>query len=313
MPSASTADCYEEYVRGSGYQSEFKGAVLRDGRHRACRYGKPRIKDDLFKSALDTRTLDAVIRFMELRSYFPDCTGRNGVKGTAAIRCDLAANFEPTHTQPVEEAWPCDLAAPYTRKEYSVRAAEDDWGVLRPRSLCPHILAHMLQEKTVYPEGQKWFTPTNGPQGFLGSEPIYAQEGRPAGSHLWICSFNPAIPPYSMYMVNHLRMIYTKDPGLLERFANEYAYIPPCRRATHLDNARCFGWEQCTICPEFDHTFAWATALAGSMPPRGAQIARFRNQLEGAGAQYGAQAVAVAAGAVWLEIETLEGRWREIE
>ncbi|RYP43061.1 hypothetical protein DL770_011855 [Monosporascus sp. CRB-9-2] len=82
----------------------------------------------------------------------------------------------------------------------------------------------------------------------------------------WICSFNPAIPRYSMHMLNLLGMIYTKDPGLLERFVNEYAYIPPCRRATHLDDARWFGWEQCTSCQECHHMFARGTALAGSMP-----------------------------------------------
>ncbi|RYP59296.1 hypothetical protein DL769_008591 [Monosporascus sp. CRB-8-3] len=85
-----------------------------------------------------------------------------------------------------------------------------------------------------------------------GSELVQAQEGSPAGSHLDM-QFQPTIPRYSMYMLDLLETTYTKDFGLLERSADEYAYILPCRRVTHFDAAPWLGWEQCTICPKYHY------------------------------------------------------------
>ena len=122
--------CYEEHIRGSPFRDQFNGVVFDDGKPRACRFSKPRMEKTLFPAAVVTGSLDGVIQFMVLRSSIADCQGQNFVKGTAGISwyrpknnavppmvvcqaCyedrvlvhhEFAANFEPAHTQPADQA-----------------------------------------------------------------------------------------------------------------------------------------------------------------------------------------------------------------
>lgn len=124
------SSCYEDHIRGSQFRNYFKGKVCDDSKPRICRFSKPRMKDDLFKSAVATRSLDAVVQYMVLRSSIPECKGTGGANGTAGIQwyrpknnvipdmvicqaCyedqilthrDFAENFEPAaHPQPADQ------------------------------------------------------------------------------------------------------------------------------------------------------------------------------------------------------------------
>lgn len=274
------------------------------------------------------------------------------------------------------------MAVPYIIREYNVRAKSGDWASFVGEVSARLSLSPCPKEKTIYPDGggKRWFTPVDGPQGFLvcgacfcdyvihtGQEPKWravvgelvpvfgvsvrcclgqpntatlagrtletgeydlfwravdavcrepACEGKgiPAGEAKWytlrsnpsgfgvcgacyattvatygatdlfvpktdvapdttvICSFNPAMPRSGHYTSRFLLMMLTRDPGPLERFANEYAYIPLCRGAKQLANARWFGWNQCRICPECYHQFVRGTALAEAVALQGVQV-----------------------------------------
>ncbi|KAI0205716.1 hypothetical protein F4808DRAFT_242237 [Astrocystis sublimbata] len=97
------------------------------------------------------------------------------------------------------------------------------------------------------------------------------KDGIPPDSSI-ICSFNPGIARFPVYMAKLLEMVYKQDPHPLEEFVKEYAHIPLCRRDTHIENARWFGWNECTICVECHHEFVRGTALADSMPHQGTQV-----------------------------------------
>ncbi|KAI0911333.1 hypothetical protein F4823DRAFT_586132 [Ustulina deusta] len=95
--------------------------------------------------------------------------------------------------------------------------------------------------------------------------------GIPPGSSI-TCSFNPAIARFPIYMSKLLEMVYKQDPGPLEEFIKVYAFMPVCRRDSYVENARWFGWAECTICSECHHEFIRGTALADAMPHQGTQV-----------------------------------------
>ncbi|KAI1279801.1 hypothetical protein F5Y07DRAFT_387404 [Xylaria sp. FL0933] len=395
-------NCYENQIRGSRFAAEFRGTFHEDGEPRACGFNSPRLKDNLWESALSSGSLDRVVEYLVRRPTIPGCVGQGGVKGSAGIKWYRARNndipamvvcqacyedlilahpefgvdhFEPsTISHAADQTWSCDMAVPYIQREYKVRALTNDWhsfvqGVSVRMSLkpCPG-------EKTVYPT-QKWFTPVRGPQGLLICVACYcdyilltglSSEWQDAGDDLasrfgvsvscfigrqfnvralaartldtndydWFwkamdvvcrspmcqskmqnatwytlnsdpngfeicsacyvsivvpmgvyqhfkpkedvppdskitCSFNPAIARFRMYMSKLLEMVYKQDQAPLEEFIKEYAFMPECRRDRHVENARWFGWDECTICAECHHEFIRGTALAEAMPHQG--------------------------------------------
>lgn len=80
------SSCYKDYIRGTQFYDHFKGSICDDGKPRICGFSKPRMKDDLFRSAIATESLDAVVRYMVLRSSIPECKGSGGVNGSAGIQ-----------------------------------------------------------------------------------------------------------------------------------------------------------------------------------------------------------------------------------
>ncbi|KAI1419325.1 hypothetical protein F5Y12DRAFT_789162 [Xylaria sp. FL1777] len=400
-------NCYENHIRSSEFASEFNGTFWDDGKPRACGFNSPRLKDCLWKLALSSGSLDSAVEYLILRPTIPDCVGQGGVKGNSGIKWYRTRNndipamvvcqacyedlilshpkFGVDHFQPntiqheADQTWSCDIVVPYIQREYKVRASTNDWpsfvqGVAARMSLkpCPG-------EKTEYPDGKKWFTPTGGPQGLLICAACYcdyvlltglSSQWKDAGDNLvklcgvsvscyfgrqfnvralaartldtnnselfwkameavnrspickskmqngvWYtlqsdpngfeicaacfvtlvvpmgihehfklkdsippessitCNFNPAIARFPVYMNRLLEMVYKQDPVPLEEFIKEYAFMPECRRDTYVENARWFGWKECTICSECHHEFIRGTTLANAMPHQGTQVA----------------------------------------
>ncbi|KAI8949309.1 hypothetical protein F4801DRAFT_591185 [Xylaria longipes] len=130
-----------------------------------------------------------------------------------------------------------------------------------------------------------WYTLHSNPDGFEICRTCYVtlaesmgvghhfkpKTGIPPGGSI-ICSFNPGIARFLVYINKFMEMIYKQDPAALEEFVKEYTFMPECRRDKHVENARWFGWDECTICAECHHEFIRGTALADSMPHQGTHI-----------------------------------------
>ncbi|KAI1188416.1 hypothetical protein F5B17DRAFT_439637 [Nemania serpens] len=77
-------------------------------------------------------------------------------------------HFEPsTIPHAVDQTWSCDLVVPYIYREYKLRAQTDDWPSFVQSVPVRMSLQPCPRQKTVYPKDNTWFTPVNGPHGFL--------------------------------------------------------------------------------------------------------------------------------------------------
>ncbi|KAI0116456.1 hypothetical protein GGR51DRAFT_318100 [Nemania sp. FL0031] len=134
-------------------------------------------------------------------------------------------------------------------------------------------------------QGATWYTLKSSPDGFEICKACYVTIAESMGvSHHFVpkagvpangsitCNFNPVIARFGLYMKHFLELVYTQDPTSLEKFIKVYAFMPPCRRDTGLENASWFGWNECTICPECYHEFIRGTALADAMAPQSVQV-----------------------------------------
>ncbi|KAI1740988.1 hypothetical protein F4680DRAFT_77390 [Xylaria scruposa] len=134
-------------------------------------------------------------------------------------------------------------------------------------------------------QGATWYTLHSNPDGFEICRSCYVTIAEsmgvghhfkpkadiPPGSSI-MCSFNTGVARFPVYMNKLLEMIYKQNPAPLEEFVKEYAFMPQCRRDTYIENARWFGWRECTICAECHHEFIRGTALADSMPHQGTHV-----------------------------------------
>ncbi|KAI1117637.1 hypothetical protein F5Y14DRAFT_356655 [Nemania sp. NC0429] len=129
-----------------------------------------------------------------------------------------------------------------------------------------------------------WYTLKSDPSGFEICRSCHATMVESMGlSHHFMpkagispdrsimCSFNPAVSRFQLYMQKWLEVMYTQDPAPLEEFIKVYAFMPTCRRDYRVENASWFGWNECLICPECHHEFIRGTALA---PATGTQATR---------------------------------------
>ncbi|KAI0390568.1 hypothetical protein F5Y17DRAFT_52512 [Xylariaceae sp. FL0594] len=187
-------NCYDNHIRDSRFAAEFTGGLRDDGVPRRCRFSTPRMRDTLFQSALATGSLIDVVQHMSIRVSIPDCVAQIGVKGGTGIKWYRARNndipvmavcqacyedeilvypefgeehFEPNPIEhPPDQTWTCDMAIPYVSREYQLRAETDNWEAFMREAPARINLRHCPGEKPVYPSG-KWFTPVDGPVGFL--------------------------------------------------------------------------------------------------------------------------------------------------
>jgi len=187
-------NCYDNCIRDSRFAADFRGTLCDDGNPRICRFASPRMKDSLFESALVSGSLDNVVQYMSLRASISDCVGQIGAKGDAGVKWYRTRNndipamaacqacyedeilayqkfgekyFEPnTIEHPPDQTWTCHMAIPYVIREYKLRAETNDWESFIQEAPARMNLRHCPGEKAVYPSG-RWFTPVDGPLGFL--------------------------------------------------------------------------------------------------------------------------------------------------
>ncbi|KAI0873686.1 hypothetical protein GGS24DRAFT_490590 [Hypoxylon argillaceum] len=182
----------------------------------------------------------------------------------------------------------CDFGAQFNLRMLAARTLET-----RDHALFWKGVEAVAREPTcgARMQGAAWYTLRSDPAGFEICGACYASLVESTGvAHHFMrkaapaagtpdsggitCSFNPAVARFGAYMKNFQELVSTQDPGPLEAFVRVYAFMPTCRRDTHLENARWFGWNECTICPECYHEFVRGTALAEAMAPESVLVER---------------------------------------
>ncbi|KAM0273580.1 hypothetical protein ACHAQH_008243 [Verticillium albo-atrum] len=189
--------CFEDHIRGSPFESDFKARIMEKGWQSGCKFSKPRVKDQLFKRAVAEDSLSLLVGFMRLRPTIPDCKGVAGASGTEGIRwfrlkdqaipemvvCQacyedhasarqLADKFTPSAAQPHNIQWGCDMALEHIQHEYSHRSDIDDYpGFVREAKRRLYMPA--CEKKLVVLALRTWYAPVSGPQGVLICETCY--------------------------------------------------------------------------------------------------------------------------------------------
>ncbi|KAI2470185.1 hypothetical protein F4781DRAFT_391465 [Annulohypoxylon bovei var. microspora] len=184
--------CYVDHIYGTKFRDSFKSKRFDDGKPRACRFSKPRMRDYLFKEAIVKGSLESAVGWMCTRPQIPACKGIEGVKGSVGIKwyraksdaipgfvtcqaCyedhiltnDFSANFEPAPPQPEGDTWACDLAVPFIEKEYEARGKLNDWaGFVNETKARMSIKACPGRGKALT-YGKNWFVPKAGPEGLV--------------------------------------------------------------------------------------------------------------------------------------------------
>ncbi|KAF9873863.1 hypothetical protein CkaCkLH20_08597 [Colletotrichum karsti] len=185
--------CYEDHLFGTRFETDFRGKIYEDQKPRVCRFSKPRIRDHLLQQALITGRIDDLTSFLRDRSSVPDCRSFDGARGSEGTKwyrpknnavpnmvvCQAcyedhiqpfrtAANFEPASAQPAGDVWSCDLAIPYIRNMYKLKAAQDnDWKSFTTEAAARMTLPPCARRQKVAVGSRKWFTPTSGMDGVL--------------------------------------------------------------------------------------------------------------------------------------------------
>ena len=177
--------CYVDRIHGSRYQEAYHHRRFNDGKPRICRFGKPRMRDQLYKEALASGSLRPVVDWMQKRSTILDCKGVDGVKGKFAdgivwykardilrfLSCQacyedqvltnqFAQHFSVhDEAQRPDDVWACDMAVPYIEREYNKRAKQNDWQGFVVEAKARITAQPCPQGKKVPGPERKWFAP----------------------------------------------------------------------------------------------------------------------------------------------------------
>ncbi|KAI0105005.1 hypothetical protein GGR51DRAFT_200880 [Nemania sp. FL0031] len=185
--------CYVDNIHGTRYQPNFQTARYTDGKPRVCRFSKPRMKEQLFRQALASGSLQPVVEWMQRRSAIPDCRGMSGVKGGAVsglkwyapsdgsipglVVCgacyedvlmvnQFAYRFAIcTNPHLADAVWACDIATPFIESEYRERARRDDWAGFVAGAKARLAMPPCSGARKVAWREREWFVPSAGCSG----------------------------------------------------------------------------------------------------------------------------------------------------
>lgn len=178
--------CYEDFIRGTMFENNFSGRFESDGKPRFCRFSRPRVREHLFRVSIAMKKLDDLLRYMQKRTTVPDCQGLTPVTGTKKnppwytavdnaipnmVVCQacyedhvmsrhFAARFTVFPKRQAEgEAWTCDFARPFVRKQYYSDVDVNDWA-----NFCKRISERLdvptcPKSDVVGPGYSSWYAP----------------------------------------------------------------------------------------------------------------------------------------------------------
>ncbi|EEY18960.1 conserved hypothetical protein [Verticillium alfalfae VaMs.102] len=192
--------CFEDHIRNSLFESNFKPRVFDRGWPSGCKFSKPRVKDQLFRRAVADGSLSLLVAFMKLRPTIADCRGVTGALGSEGIRwfrlkdqaipemvvCQAcyedhvnarhwADKFALSTTQPPDAQWACDMAVEHIQHEYRYRADMDDYPNF-VQQVKRRLYMPACEKKLVVLALHTWYAPVNGPRQVLVCETCYCDK-----------------------------------------------------------------------------------------------------------------------------------------
>lgn len=191
--------CYADHIATSQFRDAFRAAAAAPAERkppRACRFSRPRMRDDLWRKALASDYLQPVTDWMQHRSRVADCRGfAAGAAGRAGVKwyapklrrfpswfavCEacyedrvrafppMAAHFRPHPDAPRPgEVWNCDLSVPFVRREFEKQGPTGDWSTFAREARARAEMPACPGQETACARGRPWFRPVHGPDWLL--------------------------------------------------------------------------------------------------------------------------------------------------
>ncbi|KAK9438697.1 integral membrane protein [Metarhizium brunneum] len=144
--------CHEDHIRGTPLAGQFKRILAEEGSSSTCRFWYPRVKDHLWKQALQRNDLDGLRAYATHRLTIPNCKGKEATTGKEGVKyygmrdneikgfitCEacyedkiagtaFASSFTPRDGQGAEDKWICDTNSAYVNRALARFAEGNDW------------------------------------------------------------------------------------------------------------------------------------------------------------------------------------------
>ncbi|KAG6039832.1 hypothetical protein E4U41_002035 [Claviceps citrina] len=144
--------CHQDHIKSTRLEGRFKRILAEPGSQSACRFWSPRVKDCLWKNALESNDVGELRAFMKRRLSIPNCkgrcivTGKENVKWFGMVNDDIKgfivceacyedkiagtrfqSQFVAYREQGLQEEWTCDAALPYVARAIEKMAKNNDW------------------------------------------------------------------------------------------------------------------------------------------------------------------------------------------
>ncbi|KAG8428546.1 hypothetical protein J3459_003825 [Metarhizium acridum] len=144
--------CHEEHIRDTPLAGQFKRILAEEGSSSTCRFWYPRVKNYLWKQALQRNDLDDLRAYASRRLAIPNCKGKEATLGKEGIKyygmrnneidgfvtCEACyqdkimgtafeSSFTPRSGQGAEDKWICDTNSAYMNRALARFAERNDW------------------------------------------------------------------------------------------------------------------------------------------------------------------------------------------
>lgn len=182
--------CHQDHIEFTPLDSQFKRILAERGSRSTCHFWHPRVKDCLWKQALQSNNLDQLRSFMKRRLTMTNCKGQEAVVGSenwkwfgmrnneidGFIACEACyedkimgtsfeSQFSPREDQGENDKWICDLSLPYITRSIKKFAKENDWASFVANATRRLQLPRCEGEEMAANEG-KWYIMRRELEGF---------------------------------------------------------------------------------------------------------------------------------------------------
>ncbi|KAG5980677.1 hypothetical protein E4U55_003777 [Claviceps digitariae] len=146
--------CHQDHIKSTPLEGHFKRILAAPEAQSTCRFWSPRVKDCLWKQALQSNDMGHLTSFMKRRLAIPNCKGLVTVRGdkddpikwfgmtnneiSSFIVCEACyedkimgtafqSRLTPYKEQGPQDEWTCDAALPYVARALAELSKSNDW------------------------------------------------------------------------------------------------------------------------------------------------------------------------------------------